>query len=89
MDREVARRLDLPEYRELKVEVVYERTDQEIHIRIRDQGAGFDWQNYASVEPSRVFDSHGRGIAVAQIMSFDRVEYFGNGNEVMGVIRLT
>jgi CheY-like chemotaxis protein/anti-sigma regulatory factor (Ser/Thr protein kinase) len=88
LDKEVARRLDLPEYGDLRVDVGYERTDGEICIRIRDQGAGFDWRNYASVDPSRVFDAHGRGIAVARIMSFDRVEYFGAGNEVMGVIRI-
>lgn len=88
LDKEVARRLDLPEYRDLRVDVSYQRTDGEIRIRIRDQGTGFDWGNYAAVDPSRVFDAHGRGIAVARIMSFDRVEYFGAGNEVMGVVQL-
>ena len=71
------------------MDVSYQRTDGEICIRIRDQGAGFDWRNYATVDPGRVFDAHGRGIAVARIMSFDRVEYFGTGNEVMGVIQLS
>lgn len=88
LDREVARRLDLPEKRDLRVDVSYQRTQGEIRVRIRDQGAGFDWRNYAAVDPRRVFDAHGRGIAVARIMSFDRVEYFGTGNEVLGVVRL-
>ena len=70
------------------MEVSYERTPSEIRIHIRDQGEGFDWQRYANVDASRVFDAHGRGIAVARIMSFDRVEYLGRGNEVVGVIRL-
>ena len=88
LDQEVARRMELPEYRELEVEVSYERSEEEIRIRIQDQGGGFQWQDYASVDPTRVFDAHGRGIAMARIMSFDRVEYYGNGNEVLGVIQL-
>ncbi len=87
-DQEVARRLELPENRDRWVDVSYERTKSEICIRIRDQGHGFDWQEYAVVNPRRVFDAHGRGIAMARIMSFDRVEYFGAGNEVMGIIQL-
>ncbi len=88
LDQEVARRLDLPENRDRRVHVSYERTKSEIRIRIHDQGHGFDWQKYAVVNPRRVFDTHGRGIAMARIMSFDRVEYFGAGNEVMGIIQL-
>jgi len=88
LDKEVERRLNLREYRDQRVVVSYERADGEIRIRIRDEGAGFDWRNYATVDPSRVFDAHGRGIAVARIMSFDRVEYLGAGNEVVGVVRL-
>ncbi len=88
LEIEVERRLDLPEYRDLSVKVYYERAGQELLIRIVDQGKGFDWQNFADVDASRVFDAHGRGIAVAKIMSFDRVEYAGLGNEVTGVIKV-
>ncbi len=86
--QEVARRLTLPEYRDLLVRVSYERGDTEIRIRIVDQGRGFDWQAFVDVNTSRAFDIHGRGIAVARIMSFDRVEFAGAGNDVMGVIAL-
>lgn len=88
LEREVARRLELPEFSDLVVSVSYERDDRELRIRIVDQGDGFDWRNFSQVEPSRVFDSHGRGIAVARIMSFDRVDFSGSGNEVTGVIKL-
>lgn len=85
---EVAQRLASPEYKNRHVEVVYQRIDGEIRIRIRDQGQGFDWQNYEEVDARRVFDAHGRGIAVARIMSFDEVKYHGNGSDVSAVIRL-
>lgn len=88
LEAETQCRLGLPEYRDLQVGVDYQRSEDEIRIRIRDQGRGFDWHNYAEVDPSRVFDAHGRGIAVARIMSFDRVEFGGTGNEVLGVIDL-
>lgn len=88
LDAEVQRRLEMQEYQDRKVDITYERAEREIRICIRDQGCGFDWKNFGNVDPSRVFDAHGRGIAVARIMSFDQVEYRGNGNEVTGVIRL-
>lgn len=88
LEAEVEQRLNSPEYAQRRVEVSYERDRRQIRIRIKDQGQGFDWRNYANVDASRVFDAHGRGIAVARIMSFDQVEFFGSGNEVMGVIEL-
>ncbi|WP_255573591.1 hypothetical protein [Deefgea tanakiae] len=33
--------------------------------------------------PDRAFDPHGRGISMARMMSFDSLEYQGNGNEVL------
>jgi anti-sigma regulatory factor (Ser/Thr protein kinase) len=88
LDQEVQRRLELPEYRDLDVDVCYERTEKEIRISITDQGEGFDWRSFSNMAPERVFDAHGRGIAVARIMSFDQLEFFGEGNQVKGVIRL-
>jgi CheY-like chemotaxis protein/anti-sigma regulatory factor (Ser/Thr protein kinase) len=88
LNEELERRLELPEYRERWVDVRYERGKREIRICIRDQGDGFDWENFAQVDPSRVFDAHGRGIAVSRIMSFDRVEFAGNGSDVTGIIEL-
>ncbi|MBF0127452.1 MAG: response regulator, partial [Magnetococcales bacterium] len=53
-----------------------------------DQGVGFDWQSYMEFNASRAFDNHGRGIAMAKGLSFDRVEYRGRGNEVMVTVLL-
>ena len=53
-----------------------------IRFVILDQGAGFEWENYLDLCPDRAFDSHGRGIAMALSISFDQIEFRGNGNEV-------
>ncbi len=83
---EVKRRLALPENVEKYAEVAFEREDQAIRFVIRDQGTGFDWRSYLQVDPQRAFDTHGRGIAMANRLSFSHIEYRGGGNEVVGTI---
>jgi anti-sigma regulatory factor (Ser/Thr protein kinase) len=87
-EAEVRRRLSLPENANKRVELRLERTGDELRFTIRDEGPGFAWEKYGEVDTSRVFDNHGRGIAIARAMSFDRVEYRGNGNEVVATVRL-
>lgn len=88
MEHEVRRRMEIPEFRDRFVEVLFDRNDQAISITVRDQGAGFDWRKYLEMDPRRVFDSHGRGIALARTMSFDALEYRGRGNEVVATVNL-
>ena len=85
---EIARRLALPENAGKKVVLLYDRTDAEIRFTIRDDGAGFDWSRFYEVDPQRVFDAHGRGIIMARTLSFSSVEYRGNGNEVVAVVKI-
>jgi CheY-like chemotaxis protein len=80
---EVKRRLALPEYRDRWVEVGFARAADELRFTIRDQGAGFDWSDYLEFSAERAFDPHGRGIAMARKLCFDRCEYQGNGNTVL------
>ena len=86
LDEEIERRLAESNYRDKFVEVIFVRREGSIEITVTDQGKGFDWQSYLSLDENRAFDSHGRGIAMARIMSFDTVEYRGNGNQVVGTI---
>lgn len=85
---EVDRRLELPEYRERYVEVVFERLPDAIRFTIIDQGEGFDWSKYLDFDPARIFDPHGRGIAMARKMSFSALEYQGKGNSVLATVSL-
>ena len=79
---EVEQRLALPENISKRVEIRFERSPDKIKITIKDQGLGFDWQGFLYFDPGRAFDLHGRGIAMARIMSFDSLNYVGNGNIV-------
>lgn len=79
---EVAARLNRPEHVDKYVTVEFERSENTIVFAILDEGEGFEWQKYLELSPERALDSHGRGIAVANSISFDRIEYRGSGNEV-------
>ena len=81
-EQEVERRLTLPEYSVRNVSVSFERNKEEITIVIADQGEGFEWKEYLEISPERSLDSHGRGIAMAKILSFSAIEYLGKGNKV-------
>ena len=85
-EAEVERRLRLPQCVDRYATVEFERRPQEIHVVIKDQGAGFDWEPFLEMTPERAFHTHGRGIARAKILSFDRLEYRGGGNLVEAVI---
>lgn len=79
---EVQRRLALPENSSRRATIKFERNNKKIEFVILDQGTGFEWKNYLDLCPDRAFDSHGRGIAMAKSVSFDQIEFRGNGNEV-------
>ncbi len=87
LDEEMARRLSLPENMDKYVEVRFSRLSDEIQVKIQDQGLGFNWRNFLHIDPSRVSDTHGRGIAMAKALSFDRLEYNEKGNEVIAVVQ--
>ena len=40
------------------------------------------------MSPERAFDTHGRGIAMSRLLSFDALDYRGCGNEVVGRTRI-
>ncbi|MDH5444085.1 MAG: response regulator [Gammaproteobacteria bacterium] len=85
---EIERRLQLPEYQDKVAEVTYSKNGKNINITITDQGSGFDWHKFLEFSPERAFDSHGRGIAMAKIMSFDEISYNEAGNQVTATIAL-
>lgn len=82
---EIERRLQIPPYADRYVDVTLKKLKGEIRLRIKDDGKGFDWRSYLEIRPERIYDSHGRGIAISKELSFDVVEYIGKGNEVKTV----
>ena len=79
---EVDRRLQMEEYCDRVVIVTLEKDTGAVCISIADQGTGFDWEQYLEMHPDRAFDSHGRGIALANRNCFESLAYSGNGNKV-------
>lgn len=83
---EINRRTALPQYIDRKISVVYKRTKEAFMIKITDDGEGFDWRRFIKVDPSRSTDNHGRGIAQANMISFDKINYNDKGNEVTAFV---
>ena len=87
-EQEVTRRLGLPKYRDKVGFLSFEATEGAIVVTIKDEGKGFDWKGYLDFSADRMTDPHGRGIASSRLMSFDELEYLGNGNEVRCTVSL-
>jgi len=87
-DKEVVSRQQLPEYIDKKVYVHFKRGKENIALNIVDDGKGFNWQNYLEISPERATHSHGRGVALSKMMSFDSVEYRGAGNDVLCITQI-
>lgn len=85
---EIARRLELPEYRDRTARIRLSRHPEYLEVHIEDEGAGFDFHRYLDFQAERAFDPHGRGIAMARRTCFDELEYLGRGNEVKARVRL-
>lgn len=88
MRAELNRRQSLPEYKDRFVEALVTRKDDAVYVVITDQGNGFQWKKYLSIEPSRASHNHGRGIAQANALSFDRLTFNEKGNQVIGYVNL-
>lgn len=86
---EIERRLALPDYADRRAVVEVERKANGLVFTIRDQGSGFDPKEYLEIDPKRVFDAHGRGIAMARLLSFDDLRYEDGGRCAIAVVKHT
>jgi len=87
LNDEIDRRLLMDEYKSRVVTVEFEKKEDVAHFTITDEGDGFDWVPFLSIVPERVADNHGRGIAMAGMLSFDELNYIGCGNQVKATIK--
>ena len=83
---EVVRRLELPEYKNKEATLNFSHTEGQFTFTITDQGSGFEPENYLEMDPARAYDSHGRGIYMARLMSFDNIEFLKNGSQVVATV---
>lgn len=80
---EIERRQSDPAHKGKKIEAVISKKDNGIYAVITDPGGGFLWKKYMKIDPSRAGDNHGRGIAQANAVSFDKLTYNEQGNQVV------
>lgn len=83
---EIELRLNQPEYQDKFVLVKIVRETTRTTFTIKDQGQGFDPLNFLTFSPERATDLHGRGIALSRMLSFDSLDYLGNGNQVVATV---
>lgn len=87
LDEEITRRLMDPAYADRCAVATFIRHGHDLYLSVIDEGSGFDWRPFLHLDPQRAFDTHGRGIATARMVSFDSLEYHGAGNHVETVVR--
>ena len=88
LEKDIQRRLVLPENRDKHVTIAFVRDHDVIDITITDQGNGFDWRPFLEIEPSRATQANGRGIAKANLLSFDSLAYRDGGRTVQVTSRI-
>lgn len=85
---EVERRQALTCNKDKFASLHFSRKKDHIEITISDDGKGFDWKAYLEFDLRRILDTHGRGIAIANNISFDHLEYNGSGSEVCATVNV-
>lgn len=85
-EEEIDARLTRSQYASRRVQVKLDKTDTHCTLTVIDEGNGFDWSKFLEFSSERAFDLHGRGIAMSKAISFDSLEYQGNGNTVVAKV---
>ncbi|MDX1351897.1 MAG: ATP-binding protein, partial [Thiomicrorhabdus sp.] len=88
LQAEIERRLDLPENQHKHVEICVERFNDCLQFMIKDCGQGFDYKSYLDYVANRSLHHHGRGIMIANQLSFDALDYQEPGSKVICKVNL-
>jgi DNA-binding response OmpR family regulator len=83
-NEEIDRRLALPANQKKYAIARMRREGSTLRVEIEDQGPGFDFESYMQINEVRMFDNHGRGIAIAR--SALNMEFVQPGNRVIVTI---
>lgn len=75
-----------PDHVHKHVDVVLQRKREGIFLQVSDEGKGFEWWRYLEIDPSRATHPNGRGIALANKISFDRLQFTQDGSRVLAVV---
>lgn len=85
---EIEKRQESDQFSQRRVYVHLEENEDQILVQIKDEGKGFDWEQYLDIDPTRALDTHGRGIAQANKVSFDELHYNEKGNCVTAITKI-
>ncbi len=80
---EIEKRQNSSESKNKYVTIQVAQNDQMIIFTVTDQGTGFDYAKYMSIDPEQVEQNHGRGISLARLVAFEKLEYHPPGNKVV------
>ena len=80
-DLEIAARLNQVPLGQRQVQIVMTTHEDRYEWTVTDEGAGFDWRNRDSAIPAETLN--GRGLLLAEQMSFDSLTYNEAGNVAM------
>jgi DNA-binding response OmpR family regulator len=81
---EVTKRLSQPSNRNKWVVVRVVKEGHRVSLTIEDEGSGFDFQQFLTIDENRIFDNHGRGIAIAR--AHLSIHFEGSGNRVQVLV---
>ena len=81
-DEEIVTRQESNRYKNRYVKISFTITNSMIQLKVVDEGAGFNWENFTSARVVKPNEPSGRGILMAQQLSFDEILYLGKGNVV-------
>jgi len=84
--KEIARRLQSPLYQDKFVQISTNNLDDRKIVTVTDMGKGFDFKNYLEFSVDRAMDNHGRGIMMANKLSFDELIYSNEGRTATCII---
>lgn len=79
---EIDKRSADPKFQKRCVHTEFRREKDRIVLTITDEGRGFDWKKFESIDPKKMISSHGRGIMMARGLAFSELHYNAKGNTV-------
>lgn len=84
---EIEQRLNSPDYQEKFVTVNLRHLEKQLEVEVTDMGAGFNFEDYMEFSLERAMDNHGRGIMMANGLSFEELNYSNGGRTATCISR--
>jgi CheY-like chemotaxis protein len=77
----------MPENISKKVQVEISRNEKDVSILIADEGNGFEYKKFLTLDPARAKKLNGRGVYLAAL-DFDELKFLRSGSQVIARVNL-